>query len=203
MSVWYLLFLSLLQESSIVDASEDAQLQAAIKASLEQDKKNSSDSCDSGSEYDVDLETFTGSDDDSLPSPVKRTKFSEKKSSLSSSLLNRIGKLSSDSKSKTLCSQSSTVGDDMPHKSKTVSFSDSLSSTVVLESPCSSKKSTSPVPTKEASHPQWHKHLGSKDGNIYLFILLLEFVVYTRVMNDFTSKTRSRSLHEILPSVKN
>ncbi|CAE1274904.1 UBX domain-containing protein 7 [Acanthosepion pharaonis] len=68
-------------EQSLVDASEDAQLQAAIKASLEQEKKNTSDS-------------------------------------------------------------------------------------FVLESPCSSKKSASPVPTKEASQPQWHKHLGSKDDPV-------------------------------------
>lgn len=154
-------------EQSLVDASEDAQLQAAIKASLEQEKKNTSDSCDSGSEYDVDLETFTGSEDDSLPSPIKRTKPSEKKSPHFSNLLHKVSKIS-DSKTKTL---SSIIGGEIRGKSKTVSFSESSSSSsssspVVLESPCSSKKSASPVPTKEASQPQWHKHLGSKDDPV-------------------------------------
>lgn len=156
------------QESSIVDASEDAQLQAAIKASLEEEKKSSSDSCDSGAEDedddDVDLETFTGSEDDSVPSPCKRTKPSEKRPppSLCSSLLYKISKVSSDSKSKTLCSQSG-VAEEKMSKGKTVSFSDAPSSSDVSESHCSSSKSTLTAPVKEANQPEWQKHVSSKD----------------------------------------
>ncbi|GAB1608688.1 UBX domain-containing protein 7-like isoform X2 [Argonauta hians] len=136
---------SLKQERSIVDASEDAQLQAAIKASLEQEAQ-SSESEGSGSEYDVDLETFTGSEDESIPSPIKRIKTTDKKPHTSSNLLSKLEKMSdSKNKSKRLpsCTQSSSSsGTSFHNKSLTSLKSDIFSSSQTHMFPSSSKSST-------------------------------------------------------------
>lgn len=71
------------QQDSIVDASEDDQIMAAIQASLK-DNSKSKPNCvtiDSDSSDDEELETFTDSDDvNSNPSPVKKPRISGKKS---------------------------------------------------------------------------------------------------------------------------
>lgn len=67
--------LPLFQEHSVVDLSEDDQIQAAIKASLEEPRKSVtyiSDSEDDNSDDD-DVETFSDTDNDSQSSPVKNS----------------------------------------------------------------------------------------------------------------------------------
>lgn len=69
------LLLPLFQEHSVVDLSEDDQIQAAIKASLEEPRKSVtyiSDSDDYNSDDD-DVETFSDTDNDSQSSPVKNS----------------------------------------------------------------------------------------------------------------------------------
>lgn len=69
------LLLPLFQEHSVVDLSEDDQIQAAIKASLEEPRKSVtyiSDSDDDNSDDD-DVETFSDTDNDSQSSPVKNS----------------------------------------------------------------------------------------------------------------------------------
>ncbi|XP_064615060.1 UBX domain-containing protein 7-like isoform X2 [Liolophura sinensis] len=91
------------RQDSIVDASEDDQMMAAIQASLE-DNSKSKPNCvtiDSDSSEDEELETFTDSDDvNSNPSPVKKPRVSRKKSpikkdSLCSKLTNSANSCSS------------------------------------------------------------------------------------------------------------
>lgn len=63
------------REHSVVDLSEDDQIQAAIKASLEEPRKSVtyiSDSDDDNSDDD-DVETFSDTDNDSQSSPVKNS----------------------------------------------------------------------------------------------------------------------------------
>lgn len=70
-----LLFPFFFQEHSVVDLSEDDQIQAAIKASLEEPCKSVtyiSDSDDDNSDDD-DVETFSDTDNDSQSSPVKNS----------------------------------------------------------------------------------------------------------------------------------
>ncbi|XP_045165833.2 UBX domain-containing protein 7-like isoform X2 [Mercenaria mercenaria] len=63
------------REDSVIDASEDDQLQAAITASLTQvSKEKTAKNIEFNSDSDLDgsdLETFTDSEDESQPSPVK------------------------------------------------------------------------------------------------------------------------------------
>lgn len=162
---------------SIVDASEDAQLQAAIKASLEQDA-HSSESEGSESEYDIDLETFTGSEEESVPSPVKRIKTSERKSHGSSNLLSKLEKASeSKNKSKRVPCTQSLSSSATVYKSLTTLKSPIFSSSQTFELPCSSKQSTAPPPpttaaaakqdgtaSSSSSSSSWKTYLGSKDG---------------------------------------
>ncbi|XP_014772020.1 UBX domain-containing protein 7 isoform X1 [Octopus bimaculoides] len=163
------------QEMSIVDASEDAQMQAAIKASLEQDA-HSSESEGSESEYDIDLETFTGSEEESVPSPVKRIKTSERKSHGSSNLLSKLEKVSeSKNKSKRVpCTQSSSSSATV-YKSLTTLKSPIFSSSQTTELPCSSKQSTATTTASTtasskqdgtASSSSWKAYLGSKDDPV-------------------------------------
>lgn len=63
-----------LQEPSVVDLSEDDQIQAAIKASLQEPRKSVTYISDSedNHEDDDDIETFSDTEEDSQSSPVKK-----------------------------------------------------------------------------------------------------------------------------------
>ena len=110
---------SFLKESSVVDLSEDDQIQAAIQASLDQEhNSNKSITINSDSECDSDeLETFSDSDDDSQPSPHKTEKKSKNlqktnaddKPSCSKHSGNTASVHSVNSKSRTLESESRTL----------------------------------------------------------------------------------------------
>ena len=69
-------FVVFLQEDSIVDANEDDQLQAAIKASLTEVTVPAKADNNSDSGSDSELETFSDSDEDSRHSPIKTRRMS-------------------------------------------------------------------------------------------------------------------------------
>ena len=81
--MYHFLHKSSFQEDSIVDATEDDQLQAAIKASLtEVTAPSKSDLSVSDSGSDSELETFSDSDEELKPSPVKTRRLSGSENTL-------------------------------------------------------------------------------------------------------------------------